>query len=145
MSVGRICVRNVDLSDPDESVQAAARRMHTRNVGTLVVCNEAKHPIGMITDRDLALRIVADGCDPGSTPVSKVMTQNPLCVREDAPIEMALKSMRAGPCRRVPVVDDDRRLVGLVSLDDILRLLTEEFNDIGTLLEREDPSRLASV
>jgi CBS domain-containing protein len=97
----------------------------------------------MLTDRDLAIRVVAEGRDPGSTTVADVMTSHPLCVREDAPIEMALKSMRAGPCRRVPVVDDDRKLVGIVSLDDILSLLTEEFNDIGTLLQREDPSRLA--
>jgi CBS domain-containing protein len=117
--------------------------MHSRNVGTLVVCDRERHPVGMLTDRDLALRVVAEGRDAGTTAVGEIMTKNPLCVREDAPIEMALKSMRAGPCRRVPVVDSDRRLVGLVSLDDILRLFTEEFNEIGTLLEREDPSRLA--
>jgi CBS domain-containing protein len=143
MSVGRICTREVDLTEPNEPVQMAARRMHSRNVGTLVVCDPDKHPVGMLTDRDLAIRVVAEGHDPGNTPVADVMTKNPFCVREDAPIEMALKAMPAGPCRRVPVVDDERRLVGLVSMDDILRLLSEEFKDIGTLLEREDPSRLA--
>ena len=145
MSVGRICVREVDLTDPDESVRIAACRMHDHNVGTLVVCNQAKQPVGMLTDRDLAIRVVAEGREPGSTPVAEVMTKSPQCVREDTPIEMALQSMRAGPYRRLPVVDNDGALVGLISLDDVLSLLTEEFNEIGTLLKREDPSSLATT
>ena len=72
------------------------------------------------------------------------MTREPRCVPEDTPIESALQSMRAGPYRRLPVIDSDGVLVGLVSLDDILRLLTEEFYEIGSLLKREDPSSLAS-
>ena len=144
MSVGRICVREVDLTDPDESVRVAARRMHDRKVGTLVVCNASKQPVGMLTDRDLAVRVVAEGNDPGSTCVADVMTSMPHCVQEDTPIETALRSMRAGPYRRLPVVDKSGELCGLVSLDDILSLLTEEFNEIGALLKREDPSSLAT-
>ena len=144
MSVGRICVREVELADPDEAVQLAARRMHDHNVGTLVVCDASRRPVGMLTDRDLAVRVVAESRDPGQTAVGEVMTRNPHIVQEDTPIEMALKSMRAGPCRRLPVVDSNGSLVGLVSLDDVLSLLTEEFNEIGTLLKREDPSSLAA-
>ena len=144
MSVGRICVREVDLTDPTESVQIAARRMHDRKVGTLVVSDNAKRPIGMLTDRDLAVRVVAAGLDPASTTVADVMTRDPCCVPEETPIETALKLMRAGPYRRLPVVDQAEALVGVVSLDDILSLLTEEFNEIGTLLKREDPSSLAA-
>ena len=145
MSVGRICIRGVDIASPGESVQMVARRMRDRNVGSLVVCNESMHPVGMVTDRDLALRVVAEGHNPGSTSVADVMTRDPQCVREDTPIEMALTAMRTGPCRRLPVVSDERALVGVISLDDVLGLLTEEFNTIGTLLQRENPRSLAEI
>ena len=143
MSVKRICVREVDMADPHETVQVAARRMHDRKVGSLVVCSELKEPIGMLTDRDLAVRVVAEGRDPGSTQVVDVMSDHPQNVQEDTPIENALRLMRAGPFRRLPVVADDGTLVGLVTLDDVLQLLTEEFHQIGSLLSREDPTSLA--
>ena len=69
MSVGRICVREVDLTSPDESTRVAARRMHDRKVGTLVVCNPSRQPVGILTDRDLAVRVVAEGRDPATTRV----------------------------------------------------------------------------
>ena len=82
MSVGRICTRSVDLADPGESVQIAASRMNTRNVGTLLVIDEQKHPIGILTDRDLAIRVVGKGLDPESTTVESVMSPTPESVTE---------------------------------------------------------------
>jgi CBS domain-containing protein len=143
MSVGRICVREVDTAEVSESVQAAADRMNSRNVGTLLVLNPLKQPLGIITDRDLAVRVVAKGKDPFSTKVGDVMTLFPRSVREDTPIEQAITLMRAGPYRRLPVVDDADKLVGLLSIDDILDLLTEEFREIGALLKAERPEVLA--
>jgi CBS domain-containing protein len=145
MSAGRICVREVDLADPEECVQVAASRMHSRNVGTLIVLNDAKQPIGILTDRDLAVRVVAEGRDPYATTVSEIMTEVPVTVAEDTPIEQALGVMRAGPYRRVPVVDNDGALVGLLSVDDVMDLLTEEFNEINRLLQRESPKSLSGV
>lgn len=145
MSVGRICVREVDLADADESVQVAAGRMRDRKVGSLVVCDAAKHPVGVLTDRDLAIRVVAAGRDPGATAVEEVMTRSPHCLREESPIEEALRLMRTVPCRRLPVVDAAEELAGVVSLDDVLSLLAEEFRDVGTILNREDPGSLAMV
>lgn len=144
MSVGKICVREVDVADLDESAQVAAARMHSRKVGTLVVLNEQKQPIGILTDRDLAVRVVAEALDAGQTTVGAVMTRCPTTVRDDSAIEDALAVMRAGPYRRVPVVDQKAVLVGLLSLDDVLDLLCEEFGVIGGLLARESPQSLAS-
>lgn len=144
MSVGRICVRSVDTADLSESVVVAARRMHTRKVGTLIVLDNAKEPVGLVTDRDLAVRVLAESLDPGQTSVGDVMTPHPHTIREDAPIEEALRIMRAGRFRRIPVVDNQSKLVGLLSLDDILALLTEEFREIGKLLEEESPRSLAA-
>ena len=106
MSVGRICTRSVDLTDPDETVQIAASRMNTRNVGTLLVIDEQKCPIGILTDRDLAIRVVGKGLDPNTTTVQSVMSPTPDSVTENASIESAIAVMRAGPHRRLPVVDD---------------------------------------
>src|SRR5579872_3008239 len=105
MSVGRICVREVDIAESDESVQAAAQRMHARKVGTLVVVDPARAPIGIVTDRDLAVRIVGEARDSGQTTVGEVMTRLPRTIHEDTPIEEALRAMRVGTFRRLPVVD----------------------------------------
>lgn len=139
MSIGRICVREVDTAIPDESAAVAAERMHQRAVGTLVVVNDAAQPVGIITDRDLVSRVLAKGRIPTETSVSEVMTPAPRTVSEQTSIESALSIMRSGRFRRIPVVGQDKTLVGLVSLDDILMLLAEEFVQIGRLLERETP------
>lgn len=143
MSVGRICIREVDLAELDEAVHIAARRMHSRQVGTLMVLDNESRPIGILTDRDLAIRVVGEGLDAAETTVGDVMSKAPDSVCEDTPIENALSQMRAGPFRRLPVVDDEGKLVGLVSLDDVLDLLSEEFNEIGRLVRGEGPAGLA--
>jgi CBS domain-containing protein len=145
MSVGRICTRYVDLADPDETVQSAARRMLERKVGTLVILDHAKQPVGLLTDRDLVLRVLALGQDPRQTLVGQVMTREPKTITEGTPIEQALALMRSGSFRRLPVVVGDGTLVGLVSLDDILSLLVEELREVGTLVEREMPSGTEST
>lgn len=145
MSIGRICSREVDTADPDESVQTAAQRMHARKVGTLVVVDPDGKPIGMLTDRDLAVRVVAAGSDPSLTTVAEVMTPRPATEFLDAAIEDALRTMRSAHCRRIPVVDRGGRLTGLVSLDDVLELLSEEFQSIGRVIHDESPQSLASA
>jgi CBS domain-containing protein len=73
------------------------------------------------------------------------MTRAPDAVHESTPIEAAITRMRAGPYRRLPVVDNDGKLVGLISLDDILDLLSEEFGEIGRLVRQEGPASLQAV
>ena len=145
MSVGRICVRDVDLAEAGESVKAAAQRMNSRKVGTLMVINSDQEPIGVITDRDLTVRVLAEGLDPVQTRVGQVLTPFPRAVREETSIEDALHIMRSGQFRRLPVEDKADKLVGLLSLDDILDLLTTEFREIGGLLRKESPRSLANV
>ena len=86
MSVGRICTRDLDLADPSESVQTAARRMNARNVGTLIVQNDSGKPVGIITDRDLAVRVVGEGLDAAITIVADAMTRTVESVSEETPI-----------------------------------------------------------
>jgi CBS domain-containing protein len=145
MSVGRICIRSVDVADMNESASVVASRMHARNVGTLVVVDSDQRPLGIVTDRDLTVRVIAECRDPLQTTVGQIMSRLPRMVREEAPIEEALGIMRCGPYRRLPVVDRDRRLVGLLSLDDILDLLAEDFGQIGKILEKESPASLSTA
>jgi CBS domain-containing protein len=139
MSVGRICVREVDTAQPDESVSVAAQRMQQRAVGTLVVVNGAYQVVGIVTDRDLVSRVLAKGLNPLETAVRAVMTMAPKSVFEETPIETALLTMRTGRFRRLPVIDRTNTLLGLLTLDDVLMLLAEEFAQIGRLLKRETP------
>jgi CBS domain-containing protein len=133
----------VDTATFDESAEVAAERMHQRAVGTLVVVNDAAQPIGIVTDRDLVTRVLAPGRIASDTQLREVMTAAPKTIFENDSIESALTLMRRGNFRRVPVVDSSNKLVGLVTLDDILMLLAEEFSDIGNLLERETPRAVA--
>jgi CBS domain-containing protein len=143
MSVGRICQRDVDLVDLDESAWAAAERMHQRSVGSLIVLNEDRQPVGIVTDRDLVINVLAHEREPRTTRVRDIMTAPVKSISEDGAIETALSLMRSGEFRRMPVVDREGRLVGVLTLDDVLSLLAEEFTDIGRLLDRQTPRAAA--
>lgn len=136
MSVGRICVRTVHVASADESVREAARRMREADVGTLVVVDDKRSPLGVVTDRDVALRCVAAGRDPDATPIAAVMTAPAQCVAEATAIEDALAHMAGNEARRLVVTDDAGRLAGILALDDVLELLAEEAAVIGRLLRR---------
>ncbi len=144
MSVEQICQRDVDTITADESAFQAAGRMHQRTVGALVVVDKANVPLGIVTDRDLTLRVIAGQRDPCTTPIRQVMTPNPKTVSEMTEIESVIALMQNGEFRRVPVVDELGHLVGLITLDDILLLYSERFTLIGRLLERETPQAAAA-
>jgi CBS domain-containing protein len=143
MNVGLACTRQIDLADPHESVQAAASRMNARNVGTLVVTDGRSKPVGLITDRDLTIKVLAAGKDGSTTTVYEVMSHHPETVLESATLEEAIAKMKSGPFRRLPVVDENGKLVGILSLDDVLSLMADEFGQIGRLIGRESPTMLA--
>jgi CBS domain-containing protein len=119
--------------------------MHARNVGMLVVVDKDQRPLGLVTDSDLVVRVMAAGSNPDQTLISEVMTRVPHSVNEETPIEEALGIMRCGPYRRLPVVDRDGCQVGILSLDDVLDLLSEEFSKIGQLVQKESPESLAAT
>ncbi len=145
MSVGRICQRHVDLAGPEESVLTAAERMRQHTVGCLIVADREQFPLGILTDRDLVMRVVAAQRDAAGTTVGEVMTRFPELAHEDMPIEAALELMRRRAFRRLPVIDQDGRVSGVVTLDDILMLLTEELTQIGDILRRETPQAVAAA
>lgn len=143
MSVGRICQREIDVAEAHDTVDVAAVRMQQREVGALVVLDEERRVEGIVTDRDLVLRVLARKKNPRELRVADVMTRAPHTVTEDTPIESAVSLMHSGEFRRLPIVDDEGRLAGLISLDDVLLLLCDEFASIGGLLQRETPKKVA--
>ena len=133
MSIGKVCSRVVHTGECEETVQAVAVRMKRHNIGTIVVV-AAHKPVGILTDRDLVVRVMAEKRAPGATRVDEVMTHHPRLLSEDMAIEDALSNMRQIGVRRAPVVDARGDLVGLLSLDDVLELITGELGDVGRVI-----------
>ena len=125
MSVGRFAVRQVITVRPEEMVEAAAQRMLEHDVGALVVV-EGRRPVGIVTDRDLVLRALAQGAPAKQTEVRAIMTPEPICIAESAALEGAIADMKFYRIRRLVVVNDAQEVVGIIALDDILELLVEE-------------------
>lgn len=134
MSIGRICTRTVAIASADEAVAAAARRMAEEDVGTVVVLGADGCPAGILTDRDVVLRVVARGLDPAATAIDAVMTRPVVAAHESTPIEDGLGRMARAGVRRLVVIGDDGRLIGVLALDDVLALLVEEAGAIGRVL-----------
>lgn len=133
MSVGKICMRTVVTARPEETIDTAAKRMAHYSVGTLVVVEE-RRPVGIITDRDLVVRVLAQERSPTVLTVGTVMSGNLVCVQEETPLEDALRLMRGHQIRRLVVVSPTQELVGLFALDDMLELLGEEQQAIADLM-----------
>lgn len=118
MQVREIMTRNVEVVPFDATVRDAAAKMKELDVGVIPVCNGEKLA-GVITDRDIAVRLAAEGRNPSETRVSEIMTRDLFYCFEDQDIEEAATVMEAGQIRRLPILDHDRQLVGIVSLGDI--------------------------
>jgi signal-transduction protein with cAMP-binding, CBS, and nucleotidyltransferase domain len=134
--VGKICSRVVVTATPGESVLTVARRMKERNVGTVVVVSETMKPLAIVTDRDMVLRCVAQELGAKETPVSAIMSREVRSVDESASIEQALRMMAGSGTRRLVVTGELGVLRGVLALDDVVELLTEEGESIGKLLRQ---------
>jgi CBS domain-containing protein len=141
MTVGEICNPNVATIGAGDSIVDAATLMRQQHVGTLIVLERrrgAAVPIGILTDRDIAVGIVAKRVAPDSVNVGDVMTRDLLTVREDASLEFALREMRRRGVRRVPVVRaTDGDLVGIVAIDDIIQHLAMQLERLADVIRVE--------
>jgi CBS domain-containing protein len=116
--VADVMTRDVEVADPNQSVRDAARLMAEKDTGALPV-GENDRLVGMITDRDIALRVAAEGRDPQQTRVRDVMTADVRYVYEDEDVDHVADNMAEQKVRRLPVLNRSKRLVGVVSLGDI--------------------------
>ncbi|HUM16322.1 MAG TPA: CBS domain-containing protein [Candidatus Nitrosotalea sp.] len=131
--LGKICTKPVVTASTQMTVDEAARAMRSRNVGALVVVN-AGRPVGMLTDRDIAVEVVARGMDPDSTRVGDVMRKKPMTIREDLGIFDAAKAFARTGVRRLPVVSKSGVLVGVIAVDDLIVLLGNELGHLAGAL-----------
>jgi CBS domain-containing protein len=140
MDVSEVCKQVVVFAYRSMALNEAARLMRDHHVGSLVVVEErdgGKWPTGMLTDRDIVIAVVARDLDPRTLAVSEVMTTDVVSVRDDDSVLDALALMRRRGVRRVPVVTRAGRLVGIVTLDDLLRIVVAQLDDLVAAISGE--------
>jgi CBS domain-containing protein len=128
-----IMTSGVEFVGPDENVQDAARRLAEHDIGAMPVCNAEGRLEGMLTDRDIAVKVVAAGLDPKATTVGEVCRSTAVVtIGADDSVEEALRTMKDHAVRRLPVIDG-HEVVGMVSQADVATQLPEE--KVGDLVE----------
>lgn len=138
MRIGDFCNREVVVIKEDSSVTEAASIMREYHVGDVVAVREQygrRVPVGILTDRDIALGVVAEKIDPKSVSVGDVMSFDLTTVAEDEDLMHAIEIMRENGIRRIPVVDADEVLIGILTVDDVLDLLSGVLIDLVHLVD----------
>lgn len=142
MPVGELCVRDVIICNRTTTVQDAAQLMLKYNVGDVLLVDESggkRIPVGIITDRDIVVGVVALKLDPARTTAGDLMKREVVTVREDQGVFETIQHMRMNGIRRMPVVDRNGALVGILSIDDLIQLLAEEMSELAKLISKEQP------
>jgi CBS domain-containing protein len=140
MNVGEICSRVVAVAESGTPVQEAAKRMRDHHIGALVVTEggaEARRPIGILTDRDLVVEVVAAGVDYRTLTVGDIMSERPATTKESASLFEVIAQMRGGGVRRLVVVDAKWHLLGIVAMDDLIPVLAEEMSALAQAIRME--------
>jgi len=139
MTVGEVCNRDVVVVDKAESIVTAARLMREHHVGTVVVVEGdegAWKPIGIVTDRDLVLEVLAEELFLGKLRIGDLTGSELITLPESADLLDAIKLMRDRGVRRAPIVDENGRLTGILSVDDVIDVIAEQLSDIVGVMVR---------
>lgn len=140
-TVGEICNRDVVVAARDTPVTAAAKLMRQHHVGSVVVVEDTdggrRVPVGIVTDRDVVVEIIATALDPDTLTLGDIMAQELVTARETEGLLETMEIMRYKGVRRLPIVGDEGQLVGIVSIDDMLEVLAEELMELTKIVARE--------
>ena len=136
MSISSLCNRTVICVNTGTTITDVAKEMEDKNIGSIVVLDNEK-PCGMITDRDIIIRVINKGKDPKQTFVDDVMSELVLCLEEDMGLYQALEMLKGKSLRRYPVIDKNGDLKGIITLDDIIFLLGKELYDVASIIQSE--------
>ena len=146
-TIASICNRAVAFTTREATIAAAAKLMRHGHVGSLVVVEQMnggkRIPVGMVTDRDIIVEVVATGLDPATITVGDIMAREIVVGRESDSVLETLEIMRFKGVRRLPTVDGDGQLVGIVTVDDLLEILAEELNELAKIVAREQSNESA--
>jgi signal-transduction protein with cAMP-binding, CBS, and nucleotidyltransferase domain len=140
MNVGEICSRVVVVAESNTPVQQAAKLMRDQHIGALVVTEgsaEGRRPIGIVTDRDMVVEVVAADVDYRMLTVGDIMSERPATINETAGLFEAIAQMRSGGVRRLVVADAMGRLLGIVAMDDLIPVLAEELSALAQAIRVE--------
>ena len=134
-----VCTREVVAAKTTTFLSDAAQLMRENHVGSIVVLDakNMRRPVGIVTDRDIVVEVVAAGLDPCTVTLGEIMAPGLVTAREDEDTLAALKLMRREGVRRVPVVDSLGQLTGIVSMDDLLEVAGDALDDIVTAINTE--------
>jgi CBS domain-containing protein len=140
MIVGEVCTREVVFIDRDASILEAARLMRQHHVGDVIVADD-RHgewvPVGILTDRDIVVELLAREVDLNAVSIGDVMSLDLLTAEEDADLTETIKTMRSRGVRRVPVLNRGGGLVGILAADDLIELIAEQLSDVVGLIAAE--------
>ena len=140
MPVGELCIRQVVVTPRTTPVLELAKLMRKHHVGDIVVTDDSaprRTPVGIVTDRDIVLEVLAQDLDAASLSAGDIMSGDLIMVRENEGVFQTIQLMRAKGARRAPVVNNEGVLVGIVSVDDLVELLAEELSQLAKLIARE--------
>lgn len=140
MSVGEYCNREVVITDRDTSILEAAKLMRHHHVGALIVVdekNDRKIPVGILTDRDIVVELLAAEIDLDKISVGDAMSYDLITATEDDEITETIEKMRGWGVRRLPVVDHQGTIVGLLAADDMIELIAEQMTNLAKLVSVE--------
>ena len=140
MQVGDICTREVICASPETTVAAAARTMRQYHIGDVMVTrtdNGRRVPLGIVTDRDIVIGVVATDLAPNTLTVGDIMSPELVTAEESEDVFDVVQRMRNKGVRRMPIIDSDSNLVGIISIDDVIEILAEEMNQLAHLISRE--------
>jgi len=140
-TIGTVCSRAVAFTTREATVGAAAKLMRENHVGSIVVVEQMnggkRLPVGIVTDRDLVVEVLAPGLDAETITVGDIMAAELVTVRENEGLLETMEIMRYKGVRRIPVVDDAGQLIGIASIDDLLEVLAEEMTELAKIVARE--------
>lgn len=140
MKLKELCVLDVACCQRGTTVAEAARLMRQHHTGDLVVTDESdgtREPVGIVTDRDIVMEVVAKGHDPDHTRVGEVMGSPVVVASGSENVAAAIDRMRAHGIRRLPIVDDSGAVLGILTLDDLYRILAEHTAALATIVSKE--------
>jgi len=142
MNVGNLCQRHTATIGPRDDLTVAARLMREKHIGYLIVvepepATSCVRPIGVLTDRDIVVAVVAKEADPKALLAADVMSMQPITVGETDAVDAALRTMRRMGVRRLPVVGTRGELVGVLSLDDVLDYVASEMQNLSAAVRNE--------
>lgn len=139
MSVGTICNREVVIAAKESSVSEAAKLMREYHVGNVIVTenrNGLNYPVGVVTDRDIVIKLIAKDIDIDAVDVGIIMAEELVVAKESDNLIDTVKKMCSKGVRRLPVVDEAGALVGILAMDDLIDLFAEQLRDLAGLIRK---------